>query len=265
MDKDFEVAKSSKRQKRIDFLIKTPSYQTEVNFLAENMVFLNKDHHYKKGSYIQTYGIEWAISFAELPEGKVILGSGKNKILLAGKTLIFHKPFSILEFEVLENCQISWGFVGSVLPCPVKIDQSKCLTNAKLEFPFSQENVINMLNSLLMGNPLTEERTSSPIAIRVKEHIDANYQNDLKITEVAKVLNISRVVMTRAFSQAYGLSPVEYRTRLRIHAALVYMRQGLSITDALYLVGFSNPSLFINNFKSYLNATPHQYKSKTRV
>lgn len=264
MDKEFEVAKSSKRQKRVDFSIKTETYQTQVRFLENNLVFLNKTHRYKSGTYIQTYGAEWAISFANLPEGKVKIRSGKKLVPLSGTTLLFHAPYSIVEFDV-QACELQWGFVGSIHPCPVNMTTSRILTNTNLDFTFTPGNILNMLKALQNGVVIKSEKTTSPIAEKVKKYIDNNYQNDLKISEVSKALNISRVVMSRAFSQTYGISPLEYRNRLRIHAALIYMRQGMSITDALYLVGFSNPSLFINNFKSYLKATPHQYKSRVRV
>lgn len=264
MEKEFEVAKSSKKQKRIDFSIKTSSYHAQVNFLENNVVFLNKFHHYKQGTYYQTYGSDWAVSFANLPAGKVKLRCGKQKIPLSGNTLIFHAPFSILEFEV-QRCDLQWGFVGSDILCPVTIDQAKVVTQATLDYSFTQKNIIDMLRTLKSGISIEQQKTNSIIADKVKKKMDQSYDADINISELSNELKYSRVVASRAFTQAYGISLIDYRNRLRIHGALSYMRQGLSITDASYLVGFSNPGLFINNFKSYLNATPHQYKSKARV
>ncbi|MCK6599421.1 MAG: AraC family transcriptional regulator, partial [Bdellovibrionaceae bacterium] len=103
----------------------------------------------------------------------------------------------------------------------------------------------------------------SSVAHRLKKYIINNFSRKESISAIALKLNYSRVVMTRSFTQAYGISPGEFRIKLKIHGALHYMREGLSITESLYLVGFSDPSLFIHHFKSYLDATPHQYKSKT--
>ncbi|MBL7544443.1 MAG: helix-turn-helix transcriptional regulator [Bdellovibrionaceae bacterium] len=264
MDDNFEVAHRTRARKRKSFSIETPSYVANVLFLEKNIVFSNKVHYYQKNVYVQTYGTEWAISFADLPANRVKLRSGNNLIPLQGPTLIFQAPFSILEFHVEEG-PLRWGYIGSTIKCPIEINGCRIVSQNDVKNLFNQKHVLEMLMALKAGQIVIQEKNKSAVSEKLKECLDNNYTENLNIADFAKKLKISRVVMTRSFSLTYGISPVEYRTKLRLFRALAFMREGLSITEASYLVGFSNPSLFIRSFKKHLNATPHQYKSKIHL
>lgn len=261
MKNDFEVSLRTRVRKRKSFNIKTSTYTSQVSFLEQNIVYSNKIHYYKKNIHYQTYGLDWSISFGNLPPNTVKIRSGSELISLEGPTLIFHKPFSIIEFHIEEG-PLKWGYVGSSTKCPIEISESTLITNQDFGFAFNQQYVVDMLKVLRTGKKIIQEKKVSALAEKLKTFLDKNYCEKAGLSEYAKKNRVSRVVMTRSFTQTYGISPIEYKIKLRIFRALAYMREGMSITESLYLVGFSNPSLFIRNFKNYLNASPHQYKSK---
>ncbi|MBV1858574.1 MAG: AraC family transcriptional regulator [Nannocystaceae bacterium] len=68
-------------------------------------------------------------------------------------------------------------------------------------------------------------------------------------------------VFSRAFKDAYGLSPRSYCQRLRVHDAMMMLLTGVSIASAAFDVGFGDLSQFYRQFRHVTGHAPGRYRS----
>ncbi|MCB0384723.1 MAG: helix-turn-helix transcriptional regulator, partial [Bdellovibrionales bacterium] len=91
--------------------------------------------------------------------------------------------------------------------------------------------------------------------------IDQTFSDsEMSVAEVAKKLNVSHSFMTRAFKKAYGLTPVTYRTKLRIfESTKLLLLGGFDVTSAGHQVGFTDTARFNKQFRHLMNTVPSKY------
>ncbi len=242
-----------------DASIVTSNYQATVSRLADGLFYSEKVHQYTKNIYHEAYASDWFIGFASLPKNRVQLRSANSLIDLCGPTALFLPPFSLVELHIEEG-PLKWSCIGSTIKIPFDIRTPRYLTGVELCPPHYKADVYKILAQLNKAPEFEQQKYPSAIAAKAKAYMDAHFCEELKISSVAQYLNCSRVVLTRAFKSVYGISLIEYRHKLRIYEALIRMRYGLSVTEAICAVGFSDPSQFNLQFKKNLNALPSQYK-----
>lgn len=257
MDKIEVQNKNHNAQKTVKIIAE--SYLASVELWPGNIMYSKKTHMYQSKRHFDCYASDNFIAFANLPANKVKIRSAEKYLDLEGPCILFQPPFSLIE-TVTQKGELTWeciSFKNSF------IDLMN--TPQILSTPFKIPQNIEDLNKLLLkihsdGYKIIQEIKPSAIAEKLKKNIDRTFCENIKISSLANQIGCSRVVLTRAFSKTYGISPVEYRHKLRIYEALLKVRSGLSITDSLYEVGFSDPSQFVHHFKRILGATPNQYK-----
>lgn len=254
-----EFCLPQKKLKNKNGYVMTSTYSNRFTYLDEHILYCEKNHTYQKKVYHETHASDWFLAYANLPENRVSLRSADTLIKLVGPTIIFQPAFSLLEFHIEEGF-LKWECVGSHLPFEFLPTSPKLLRDGNFNLPQNKKELIELFKQLSLQPNIFQERSPSAVAEKLKIYIDNNFREDLKIGLIANKLNYSREVMTRSFKKTYGISPIEYRHRLRISEALIKMRLGFSITDALLSVGFMDPSQFIVQFKNLFNSLPHQYK-----
>jgi transcriptional regulator GlxA family with amidase domain len=71
---------------------------------------------------------------------------------------------------------------------------------------------------------------------------------------------MSETAFRRSFREYTGLSPVEYRNKLRMEEADRLIRSGeYSVREAAEAVGCFNGSFFAKTYKSYFGHTPREH------
>jgi len=103
-----------------------------------------------------------------------------------------------------------------------------------------------------------------PAVKQVIDYIQANYQEDISIEQLAKIANLSPFHFIRVFSQYTGLSPHAYLVQVRTHRAKLLIEKGLRLTDIAYQSGFSDQSHLTRNFKRLMGYTPGQYRNSVQ-
>lgn len=63
---------------------------------------------------------------------------------------------------------------------------------------------------------------------------------------------------------AYGKTPHQYLTRVRIENAKLLLQNGHSVTDVCFSVGFDGFSSFTHLFKRFTKLTPSAYQLQQR-
>jgi AraC-like DNA-binding protein len=95
---------------------------------------------------------------------------------------------------------------------------------------------------------------------RAAEFISDNFQRPLKLDDICAAADLSASYLIRAFNKRYGMTPHAYLTNRRIQYGQAQLRLGRPIVDVALEAGFSDQAHFQRSFKTYLAATPGQYR-----
>ena len=114
--------------------------------------------------------------------------------------------------------------------------------------------------------PLTPEKEHI-MAAEIRKLMDEKQlflQPNLKINDLAKMLNTNRNYIYNAINQGIGLSFAEYINKKRIEYAvqLIEKDREILLTDVAHKSGFSSPSAFYRNFKLYMDCSPSDYQKR---
>ena len=114
--------------------------------------------------------------------------------------------------------------------------------------------------------PLTPEKEHI-MAAEIRRLMDEKrlfLQPNLKINDLAQMLNTNRNYIYNAINRGIGLSFAEYVNKKRIEYAvqLIDKDREILLTDVAYKSGFSSPSAFYRNFKLYMDCTPSDYQKR---
>jgi AraC-like DNA-binding protein len=89
-----------------------------------------------------------------------------------------------------------------------------------------------------------------------------NYHRKIKIEEVAALLNMSVISLSRLIKQRTGKSFIEFLIEVRLGTATrSLIETNDSIADICYACGFNNMSNFNRIFKKYQNCTPTEFRT----
>lgn len=91
--------------------------------------------------------------------------------------------------------------------------------------------------------------------------IEANYMNDISLSDVAKAVGFSESYFSRMFKDITEKNFILYLNEYRIkQAELFLMASSMSIADIAYAVGFNSIVTFNRSFKSIKGCSPSMYK-----
>lgn len=76
----------------------------------------------------------------------------------------------------------------------------------------------------------------------IRAHIERNQDRTVPLAELGRVAGISPFTAQRLFKQAMGVSPLQYQRALKAGRLRSALKQGESVTDAIYTAGFESPS-----------------------
>lgn len=93
----------------------------------------------------------------------------------------------------------------------------------------------------------------------VKDYINHHLHQDLKLTELAAIVQLSPYYFLRLFKQSMGITPHQYILQCRLHQAKYLLQHSqLSIVEIAARTGFCDQSHLTRSFKRIVGATPKQ-------
>jgi AraC family transcriptional regulator len=96
---------------------------------------------------------------------------------------------------------------------------------------------------------------------RVKEFINESLEEDLSLSDIAAVADLSQFHFSRAFRKSTGLTPQQYLMQQRIERAKVLLaKEELPIVEVGLQTGFKNQSHFTTLFRKYTKLTPKLWR-----
>lgn len=90
----------------------------------------------------------------------------------------------------------------------------------------------------------------------VQELMKNSLGSDLKVSEMARAVQMDPTNFSKAFRAATGLAPFAYMTRLRMQAARDLLCGGQSVTTVALSLNYSNPSKFAGAFRRHMGYVP---------
>ena len=91
---------------------------------------------------------------------------------------------------------------------------------------------------------------------RACARIDADYASDLTASALARECGMSLFHFSRVFAELAGMPPHRYLLEARFNAAAAMLREGRSVTETCFAVGFGDLSHFTRSFSRWHGAPP---------
>jgi AraC family transcriptional regulator len=122
-------------------------------------------------------------------------------------------------------------------------------------------NVKHRISRLPGRKPSTREELYRRVSTG-RDFIHARAFENINLGDVARASLLSPYHFHRAFRGAFGVSPHDYVTRLRIDRAAQLLRESpdLSVTQVAGTVGFESPTSFADLFSRYTGVSPSTLK-----
>lgn len=96
---------------------------------------------------------------------------------------------------------------------------------------------------------------------QVVDHMEHNFQGNLRIQALAKMAGLSVAQLERHFRHVFQLTPQQLLIKIRIEAAMRLLQGKDSIASIGQACGFADQSAFSRQFKSTVGVTPRDYRS----
>lgn len=119
---------------------------------------------------------------------------------------------------------------------------------------------IRILSNTTFNNTETISYNSRRVNT-VMEHLNKNFQKDVSLNEVSKLIAMSEVAFSRFFKLRTGKTFVDTLNEVRLgHASRMLIDTTQSINEIAYRSGFNNMSNFNRIFKKKKNCTPKEFR-----
>lgn len=106
-----------------------------------------------------------------------------------------------------------------------------------------------------------EMKDRSRRILKVQKYIVGHYKEEIKLEDVAHIINMSPVAFSRFFKLRVGKTFSEYLTLIRIgYASRLIMDTNKTISEICYESGFNNISNFNRHFKKEKGCTPKEFR-----
>ena len=104
-------------------------------------------------------------------------------------------------------------------------------------------------------------RSDSRRILKVKEYIDKNYQEDIRLSDLADMVGMTATSFSRFFKLRTGRHVSEYMIDVRLgHATRALVDSTDSISEISYACGFNNVSYFNRIFKKRKGCSPKEFR-----
>jgi len=107
--------------------------------------------------------------------------------------------------------------------------------------------------------PLVGEKKSLVVKT-ILEYLDANFTENIALSELSSIANVSQFHLLRLFQAAVGLPPHAYLIQKRIDYARALLSRRLPLSEVALEAGFADQSHFTRRFKKIVGVTPGRYR-----
>lgn len=142
----------------------------------------------------------------------------------------------------------------------------ECLLRNRPVSPYTatERKILRLLVSQIAHTACAQHSltySDDPFLLPVLHYIEANLGETVTLIELAELVNTTPRTLIRRSQRHLGMSLTEWRQRLCIMKALVWLEEGRSIEAIAYELGYSSASAFIVMFRKVMDMTPAEFRN----
>ncbi len=240
----------------------------EAVYVAEGEVVISADeniHHFKRGDIIFHKPLELHKFNVVGEDGATMLifafdMSGKLCESMERKAVHLDKYNRTIADKFLEYIEYKVG------QCPS--DEIKNYYGDILSF-FKEDDIFFHTVALYISNIILSIASGASTLSKTKTHetelfkkaleiMNSRISETLSVTELASKLNMSVSSLKRLFDKYAGMSVHKYFLTLKIKAATVFLKEGMSVSEVSDVLGFSSQGYFSATYKRETGNNPSQ-------
>ena len=177
----------------------------------------------------------------------------------------------VISFDLLKDQALPWD----PLPYVYRPDNAEYLKNnfIRLYKTWSLEEIgykvkcKTILQDIILDIIIENSQGQKDDFLRIQpalEYMNLNFDKQISIGELSRIVNLSQTYFRKLFKQAYGLSPIEYLNNIRINKAKRMLCHGRDpIGEISRKTGFCDIFYFSRTFKNKVGMSPKDFRKQT--
>ena len=172
----------------------------------------------------------------------------KNQLAFANNWKFEDRQLCLLTTELQREMETGW--------------ETGSLYNEHLGMSLSIA-LIQKFNKDVTSYPLVKGGMSKARLQRVLEYVVANSHQDIRLTDLAEIADMSRFHFARLFRMQMGMTPHRYLIEQRLKQAKALLRlDTTSVAEIAIETGFTSPGHFSRAFRRYVGVSPTEWKGQ---
>lgn len=141
----------------------------------------------------------------------------------------------------------------------------KVKENTEYDFQIFINELENLLLSIIIHGYSGKSETKNPTAEKYSKIIDTmeeNIDKRLSVTEISQMCNLSVPNLKKIFKKYTGRGVMEYFSDMKINYAKALLKDGKSVKEVSFALGFEDQNYFNVFFKRNVGISPGIYKKR---
>ena len=257
----------------------TFSFPKQFNFKIQDARWANVTNQWKNFVSLYPYNRLYFVT-----EGEATISLKDTEITLKPGHCYLLPPFQVItanckstmthyfiHFQELENTTLSL-FDFYKIPKEIKVDPALTLTlfqtavanreQRTLEEYYYLYGSFNILIAPFLAE--AEQHISiNPSLIEIIEYINTHIEENIQISQLAEIINLTVNHFSHVFKNTFGISPKKYILQKKLDFAQTLLAKSYyNVNEIAHKLGFDNETYFSRLFKEKLGFSPSEYKKQ---
>ncbi|MCU1526695.1 MAG: AraC family transcriptional regulator [Frondihabitans sp.] len=171
------------------------------------------------------------------------------------KTVMLHGIYLSVEAEVAQWREPTVVSVSPLLRELIPYFYEELTPDARGRAEALLRDLLTPVTTVTIDLPLPRDER----AARIAAQLSTEPADDRDLDAWGRTVGASTRTLSRIFASETGLGFLTWRTRLRLRAALAFLADGDTVSQAAARVGYSSPSAFVASFRRVTGQTPGSY------
>jgi AraC-like DNA-binding protein/ligand-binding sensor protein len=202
--------------------------------------------------------------FAGLCDSAVPVRVGDNLIAFLQTGQILLHPPQKADFNRATRELVKFGYEVDMKQLEEAYFQTRVITRKQYESILRLLTIFAQHLSAVSNQLMVEEATAeSPAIARARAYIAEKHAEELSLSEVSHVVNMSAFYFCKTFKKATGMTFTDYLARVRVEKVKnLLLNPHKRVSEAAYEAGFQSLSQFNRVFRRIAGEAPSTYRER---